>query len=249
MLSRTSAQALTDGESETGSPVRVLLAEDLAQDWTMFEALIRSAPGLEYAGLAKTVGEVIPAVEQLNPHVLLLDLGFGRDRVAGIGLSKEVRIKRPQIGIFVLTEDPRLERLEKFLAAQRAARNVVSSGVPSRLPWGGIAYMGKMAATRWLEEKVRLVAAGYSVIDPRLEERYILWQRFASRFEEERWIQGLEMATGGVTYEQIAEKLDVDRRSPANWVSWAKEVFGIPNGSLAQVARWYDFMRNDEHAL
>jgi DNA-binding NarL/FixJ family response regulator len=183
--------------------IRVLVADDSLLLREGVRALLSDQPDLEVVGLAADHDDLLRAVGALGPDVVVTDICMPPTHTdEGVRAALELRRSSPRVGVVVLSQydDP----------AHAAA--LLVDGVAGR------AYLLKerVAVPGQLAEAVRAVAAGGSVIDPRIVESMLAArgrsQRSALRHLTAREREVLaEMATG-VNNAAIADRLKVTVR-------------------------------------
>lgn len=141
-------------------PIRVLVAEDnvLLRDGLV--RLLDAAPDLEPAGACGSLDELLAQAEELKPDVVLTDIRMpptGTDE--GIRAANALRLSQPHVGVVVLSQ----------FASPAYALALLDSGSEGR------AYLLKdrVADVDDLLAAVRAVAAGRSVIDPKVVEELV----------------------------------------------------------------------------
>src|SRR5437660_7983721 len=89
----------------SGGRIKVLLADDSVIVREGVKALLASEPDLEVVGEAAEYDEVIAGGDSLRPDVLVTDIrmppAFQREV---IDAAKEVRLRRPAVGIVILSQ-------------------------------------------------------------------------------------------------------------------------------------------------
>ncbi len=108
----------------TGSPIRVLLADDHPVFREGFAVLLGTIGGVEVVGTAGDGAEAVAAAAELVPDVVVMDVQMpGLD---GIEATRRILAERPETGIVVLTMS---EEDATVLAAMRAgARGYLLKG-------------------------------------------------------------------------------------------------------------------------
>jgi two-component system response regulator NreC len=128
--------------------IKIVIADDHAVFRSGLAVLLNSQPDLEVIGEAASGEEAIRVCQQLNPHVILLDLNMnGMGGLAAINLLKE---QTPKIKVLVLT----MHDDEGY--------------VRSVLQAGGSGYIVKKAAHTEVLFAIRQVYKGENYIDPSL---------------------------------------------------------------------------------
>jgi DNA-binding NarL/FixJ family response regulator len=140
--------------------MRVVLAEDNALLREGLARLIERAPGLELVGTARSYDEVLALVGSVAPDVVVTDIRMpptGTDE--GIRLANHLRAERPDVGVVVLSQH----------AEPAYALALLEDGSAGR------AYLLKerVADVDDLLAAIREVAAGGSVVDPKVVEALV----------------------------------------------------------------------------
>jgi len=140
--------------------LRLVFAEDnyLVREGTA--ALLARAPELEVAALASDLGELLAAVGQHHPDVVLTDIRMPPTwTTEGVDAARRIRQEHPGTGVVVLSQ----------YAEDAYAVDLLKEGT------GGLGYLLKERVSD-LEQVVaalRTVAAGGSVIDPKVVEALV----------------------------------------------------------------------------
>ena len=84
--------------------LRVFIADDSADIRERLPELLAEIPGIELIGIAEKGDIVVETVGVLNPDVVILDIRMpGKN---GIDVLKEIKLKRPEIKVVILTSYP-----------------------------------------------------------------------------------------------------------------------------------------------
>ncbi|HEU5225309.1 MAG TPA: response regulator transcription factor [Actinomycetota bacterium] len=140
--------------------VRVVFAEDnyLVREGTA--ALLQTADEVELIGTASGLDELLMAVEELKPEVVLTDIRMPpTNTTEGIDAARRIRADHPDIGVVVLSQ----------FAEEAYAYELLKDGA------AGLGYLLKERVAN-LEELVRAineVAKGGSVLDPKVVEALV----------------------------------------------------------------------------
>src|SRR6476620_1093366 len=140
--------------------LRLVFAEDdyLVREGTA--AQLAQSPELEVVALAQDLDELLLAVGQHHPDVVLTDIRMPPTwTTEGIDAAREIRRREPRIGIVVLSQ----------YAEDAYAVDLLKEGA------GGLGYLLKERISR-LDQMVtalRVVAEGGSVIDPKVVEALV----------------------------------------------------------------------------
>jgi DNA-binding NarL/FixJ family response regulator len=145
------------GPADTTDTIRVVLAEDNALLRQGLARLIESHAGLELAGTAEDLPSLLALVDEIDPDVVVTDIRMpptGTDE--GIRAAAEIRARRPDTGVVVLSQ----------YAEPPYALALLAEGSKGR------AYLLKERVTGVdeLAHAITEVAQGGSVIDPAVVE-------------------------------------------------------------------------------
>lgn len=140
--------------------IRIVLAEDNALLREGIRSLIGAQEGLELVGIAEDYDSLLRLVESEQPDVVLTDIRMpptGTDE--GIRAAAHLRATRPGTGVVVLSQ----------YASPAYALSLLEGGSEGR------AYLLKerVADVEELVAAIREVAAGGSVIDPKVVEALV----------------------------------------------------------------------------
>ena len=145
-------------------PIRVTIAEDSALVRAGLEMLVASQPELELAALCDDLESVLASVAADPPDVVLTDIRMpptGTDE--GIQVAQRLRTSNPQVGVVVLSQ---------YVEPEYALR-LFEHGSSRR------AYLLKdrVSEVGQVVHAIREVAAGGSVVDPRVVDELVAVRR------------------------------------------------------------------------
>jgi DNA-binding NarL/FixJ family response regulator len=159
--------------AETGSPyaegvIRIVLAEDNALLRDGVRRILESKDDLELVETCGSLDELLAAVEQHTPDVVVTDIRMpptGTDE--GIRAATSLRATQPQVGVVVLSQ---------YVSPQYAVA-LLDQGSEGR------AYLLKdrVADVDDLVDAIRVVAKGGSVIDPKVVDELVRARSRAER--------------------------------------------------------------------
>lgn len=184
--------------------IRLLIAED---DYLVREgarAVLEAHPRLEVIGTAANPDELTELVEQTAPDVVILDIRMPPTYTTeGIELARQVRQRRPGVGVVVLSQhdDPEY------------ALELLKEGSD------GVAYLLKerLGDADRLVQAIEQVRDGGSLLDPRIVEALMEAQRrrSASRLAglTPRELDVLRLMAAGRGNAAIARELSITDRS------------------------------------
>ncbi len=123
-------------------------------------ALLLQAAGFEVAGLAADAEELYPLVEQCRPDVVVVDIRMPPTHTdEGLRAARTIRLRWPGTGVLVLSQYVR----------PAYALELLSEGA------GGVGYLLKerVSDLRELTSGIERIAAGGSVLDPKVVEQLV----------------------------------------------------------------------------
>lgn len=188
--------------------IRILIVDDHAPFRMGLSALLSASDEFAIVGEVADGAEVVSAIEQLQPDLVLMDLNM--PGMSGIEATRATVSSAPHIGVVVLTMFDDDDSV--FAALQAGARG----------------YLLKGASKVEIHQAIRTVAAGQAVFGPAIARR--LQQYFAQprpaagpsdAFPEltarERDI--LDLIAQHLTNPEIAERLGLTEKTIRNYVS------------------------------
>lgn len=191
--------------------VRVLIADDHRLFLEGLRVLLGSLGGFEVVGEATTGAEVVAQAAQLQPDVILMDIGMPVSN--GVEATRRILAESPHIGILMVTM---FEDDESVFTAMRA---------------GARGYVLKGADQAELFRAVTAVANGEALFSPSVAKKLIRFfaaprpdlplNAFPDLTERERKV--LELIAQGRGNAQIARDLEISGKTVRNHVS---NVFG-----------------------
>jgi DNA-binding NarL/FixJ family response regulator len=148
--------------------IRIVVAEDNALLRDGIRRILESEDDLEMVAACGSLDELMDAVEQHEPDVVVTDIRMpptGTDE--GIRAAADLRTSRPQVGVVVLSQ---------FVSPQYAVA-LLDQGSAAR------AYLLKdrVADVDDLVDAIRVVARGGSVIDPKVVDELVRARTRADR--------------------------------------------------------------------
>jgi len=177
--------------------IRVLLVDDQDLVRAGLRGILRQSFGFEIASECADGSEVLEAVEQINPDIVLMDVRM--PRLDGVAATSLLRAKRPSLPVLALTTFDDDEALAGMLRA--GASGFILKGVPADE----------------LHRAVRAVAAGDAWLDPAVTSKVLAVYRntptasalptAALDHLTERELDVLTLIGQGHTNGEIAERL------------------------------------------
>jgi len=215
---------LTESSTHNKGPrIRLLIVEDQAQILRRQKRLLEGFDELEIVGTARNGSDAVELICQLEPDVVLLDLGL--PDFDGIEVMRRVREASSacEVLIFTIFDDE-----ERLLQAIRA---------------GASGYLLKGTPARRIVEAVRDVSQGGSVIQPQLARS--LLRRFRAPEEgapslTPRETEILILIAKGLTNRAAAEALNLSRATVRTHLEhiYAKLEVSNRTEAVTEAIRW-----------
>lgn len=182
--------------------ISVILAEDDLLVREGLAALLSVQPGIELLAACADLDELLTAIERTPPDVVLTDIrmppGFADE---GIQAAARLRSKHPEVAVIVLSQydDPAY------------ALALLGAGSERR----GYLLKDRVSEPGHLVAAIEAVAAGGSVVDPRVVEALVARTDPSSpmRFLTERELEVLSHMAQGKDNAAIADSLYISQRA------------------------------------
>jgi two-component system response regulator DevR len=191
----------------TGVPLRVLLVDDHEVVRTGLTALLKGTDDIVVAGEAGTVREAIEVAERTRPDVVVMDVRLADG--SGIEATREIRARRPQTQVLMLTSFADDEALFASIMA------------------GASGYVLKQVRSGELVRAIRAVGQGQSLLDPavtksvldrlRRGKHLVKDEKLARLSPQEERI--LALVAEGRTNREIGQELHLAEKTVKNYVS------------------------------
>jgi two-component system, NarL family, response regulator DevR len=198
--------------------VRVFHVDDHEVVRIGIDAVIEKAPGLQLVGWAATADEALHRIPVARPNVAILDIQLG-DGPNGIELCREIRSRWPDIHCLMFTT---------YGDDQSVFASIMA---------GASGYLLKGVGSAPLVEAVQAVAAGRSLLDPKVTAKVLERVRGAARKNEpaltEREQAILALIAEGATNREIGGKLHLAEKTVRNYVSGLLAKLGVQRRSEA----------------
>ena len=202
--------------------IRVFLLDDHEVVRTGLRQLLESGGDIEVVGEAGTAASAIARIPALKPDVAILDARLPDG--SGVEVCRQIRSGEPSTKAIILTSFDDDEALFASIMA------------------GAAGYILKQVTGQDLLAAVRHVAAGGSLLDPKVTERVMQRLRdggpeepeeLRSLSAQERRI--LELVAEGLTNKQIGERLFLAEKTVKNYMSKVLAKLGLVSRTQAAV--------------
>jgi len=149
-------------------------------------SVLSSVPGVEVVGMAANPSELDERIVETSPQVVVLDIRMPPTyRMEGIEAAHKIRAEHPGLGVVLLSQHADPEYALEFLRPPEAPLKAPDKReAPLKAPdkndgSAGLAYLLKerLGDPAQLVEAIREVAAGGSVLDPKVVDGLLEAQR------------------------------------------------------------------------
>ncbi len=187
--------------TDTGKPIRIVIADDHALVREGTRQILEDQPGLVVAGEAQDGEEAVAMVSRLQPDVVLMDIAM--PKLNGIEATRLIKKESPATSVLILTAYDDDQYIFALLDA------------------GAAGYLLKNVRGEELAQAVRAVAEGESVLHPAIAskvfKRYTSHGRAPAQEEvdrlSDRESEVLAMAARGLSNKMIARELSLSDRT------------------------------------
>jgi two-component system, NarL family, response regulator DevR len=188
-------------------PIRVLLVDDHEVVRQGLASLLKATEDIVVAGEAGTVRDAVEEAERTRPDVVVMDVRLADG--SGIEATREIRAKRPQTQVLMLTSFADDEALFASIMA------------------GASGYVLKQVKSGELVRAIRTVGRGESLLDPAVTKsvldrlrrgKHLMRDEKLARLspQEERI---LTLVADGKTNKEIGVELHLAEKTVKNYVS------------------------------
>ncbi len=214
-----------EAKAAVASAVRVFVVEDQPKILRNLLRLLSSFAQIEIVGNAQSGEEALPAIAELHPQVVLLDLGL--PQMSGIDVTRELKRTMPEIEILIFTV---FDEEEKVLQAVKA---------------GASGYLLKGVEAQKIIDAILDVKDGGSVIQPNLARSLLRHFRTpppevpprqpAPQPQEEypnltqREVEILQIIAKGLSNSEAAKVLNVSRATIRTHLEHIYEKLSVTN--------------------
>ena len=193
--------------------IKVLIADDHAIVRMGLAALLSAKKDIEVVGQSRNGVAAVRDAARLAPDVVIMDLMMPKKD--GIAATAEIKSKRPETKIIILTTF------------------ATSDGITKALEAGATGAILKNAENASLVTMIRKVAAGERVLAPEVEE--LLQEDPPVEKLTPRQAEVLESLSRGLTNKDIAKQLGISDRSVDEHVEALLSKIGASNRTEAVV--------------
>jgi DNA-binding NarL/FixJ family response regulator len=192
--------------------IRVLLADDHAIMRDGLKEILATVDGFELMGEAANGNEVLDALHQRQPDLLMMDMSM--PGISGISLIEKVKSLYPHLPVLVLT------MLDDVQITLRALKS------------GADGYITKDRPAAELVAALRKVAAGGRYVDPRLAEQMVFNDAGAELPHNKlsgREMDVYTMLAQGKSINEIAELLFISNKTVSSHKAQLLRKMGMKN--------------------
>ncbi|HZU73398.1 MAG TPA: response regulator transcription factor [Acidimicrobiales bacterium] len=200
--------------------IRVYLIDDHEVVRAGLRAMLEEAGDLVVVGDAGTAAEGFEGIRRTEPDVAVIDVRLPDG--SGVEVCRQVRSEMPKVACLMLTSYSDEQALFESIMA------------------GAAGYVLKALRGSELVDSIRRVAAGFSLLDPRLTGRVLQRIRGEETADD---AQGLSMQERrvlayvghGMTNRQIADAMGLQEKTVKNYVSHLLRKLGMERRTQAAV--------------
>ena len=184
-------------KAASGSPLRILVADDHLVYRIGIRSLLSNEPGMKVVGEASDGPAAIELYRKLQPDVMLLDLRM--PHLGGIGVVETIRREFPEARILVVTSYQTEEEIFRVLRA------------------GALGYILKDMGREMLIEAIRSVQAGARWISPTIQKQFA--ERSSRETLTPREVEVMKLLARGLTNRDIAGVFRISESTVKNHVN------------------------------
>ncbi|GGE18302.1 DNA-binding response regulator [Marinithermofilum abyssi] len=202
-------------------PINVLLVDDHAVLRDGLSNIISLEEDMEVVGQANSGAEALQMIEELEPHVVLMDINM--PGMSGVEAIRRIRAKNTQIAVLVLTMYDRDEYLYESIRA------------------GATGYLLKDAPSSDVIEAIRSASRGESTLHPVMARKLLdnlSGEKKTDRRGNDdsltpRELDVLQLMVKGLSNKEIAEQLFISDKTVKIHVSNILKKLGVKSRSQA----------------
>jgi DNA-binding NarL/FixJ family response regulator len=203
--------------------IKILLADDQTLFREGLRLVLTAQSDLEVVGEATNGAEALQLAATLHPHIILMDMRM--PVMGGVEATRRLQETQPECRVIVLTT---FDEDELLFAGLRA---------------GAVGYLLKAVSSPRLLEAIRTVARGEAILDPAVTSKVMgAFTRLATPTPQpqplaeplsERELEVLRLLAGGVSNQEIANRLIVAVNTVKRHVSNIMSKLGVENRTQA----------------
>ena len=206
----------------TSEVIQVMIVDDHGMVRRGLSTILKVKADLELVGEASNGQEALEICEQIQPHVILMDLVM--PEMGGVEATRLIRERWPQVQVIALTSFQEKELVREALQA------------------GAISYLLKNVSAEDLAAAIREAYAGRSTLAPEAIQALLQAEAQSPLHEQEltdaygltpREHEVLALMVEGLSNPQIAERLVVSRSTAKAHVSNILSKLGVSNRAEA----------------
>ncbi len=200
----------------------------IADDNRLFReglALLLESIGVRVTAQAATGDEIVQAVGDEAPDVIILDIAMPPGDYGGLHAAESLHRTHPDVGLLLLSG---------YDSTQFALRLFSCDGAGGR----GYLIKDRVTCPNTLRDTLNSIAAGTMSVDPEIAKRLLNPKSHKSLLDDltDREIEVLELVARGCSNKGIADRLGVSSKTVDRHVSNICDKFAIP-GSEASSRR------------
>jgi DNA-binding NarL/FixJ family response regulator len=204
--------------------IKVFLADDHQMVREGLRTLLEKQPGMEVVGEAKTGREAVQLVQELLPHVVIMDIGM--PDLNGIEATRQIVAKTQSVKVIALS----MHSDRRFVVEMLKA--------------GASGYLLKDSAFNELAQAIRAVVADRIYLSPKIADLVIKdYIRFSPKTEfsifsllTPRERQVLQLLSEGKTTKEIASDLQISVKTVETYRQQIMEKLNIHN--IAELTKY-----------
>lgn len=190
---------------ETNQPITVVIADDHPMILEGLRTMLAHSNEVSVVGTASNGEKLIEVVDELGPHVVLVDVGM--PHMDGISAVREIRVRHPEVKAMMLTVHDEEHLVHEALEA------------------GASGYMLKNVDVLELIRAIKAVADGRSILHPEITQSLITEiedvrpKPRAAKNLSQRERDVLQLLAFGKSNKEIARELGIGSQTVKTHVS------------------------------
>ena len=201
--------------------IRILLADDHAVLRAGLQSLLNRIDDMTVVAEVGRADDVLPAAEQCQPHVVVLDVSLTGG--SGVQVAESLQARLPQVAILALSMHIDRDTVSRMLRA------------------GALGYVCKSCTADELVRAIRAVAAGRAFVSPEVAAFLVEDCRrsdasvgAAALTPREREV--VKLIADGLSTRQVAQRLNISPKTVETHRSNIMEKLGL--GSIPQLTKF-----------